>query len=120
MSSMLKKINKKTCSIGINLAPSQSLKLNSVQANNLRGEEVKHNQNLSNLVPVGLEDIESLDCPTSASLASTLRELIMGLRAEGKDKFVVTISASWNDVLETWVKKKCKKHASTVINHMFL
>ena len=75
----------------------------------LRGSTVNHNQILNVLVSLGLKEMTQLDRPASASLNSTLRELIIDLGVDRNGNFSVTINTSRNGNLETWEKKTCEK-----------
>ena len=42
----------------------------------------------------------------------------MNVKTEEGENFAITITHNWNGVLELWVKKKYKKFASVVANHL--
>ena len=42
----------------------------------------------------------------------------MNIKTDEGESFAITITRNWNGVLELWVKKKYKKFASVVANHL--
>ena len=87
----------------------QFYELDSAQVDRIRSTLVRYNQISSNLISLDLEDITQLDYLASASMSSTLRELIMDIRVEDNENFAVIISTSLNGNLEMWEKKNRKK-----------
>ena len=45
-----------------------------------------------------------------------LQKLIIGIKVEDGEIFAVAMARSCKNVMELWVKKKVKKHASVVTN----
>ena len=48
----------------------------------------------------------------------TLQKLIIDLRTEDDKTFTIAMTRNWNNVMELWVMKKCKKHASIVASYL--
>ena len=42
----------------------------------------------------------------------------MDVKAEEGERFAVTMTRNWRNVMELWVKKKLKKHDSVVASHL--
>ena len=79
---------------------------------------IKHSQIPSNIKTYEIEGVNNIDHPISPDSKLTLTKLIMDLKTEEGDKNSIENTHSWNGVLELWVKKKHKKIASVVANHL--
>ena len=47
-----------------------------------------------------------------------LRKIIMDVKEKYGERFSVTPTRNWRNVIELWTKNKHKKHASAVANHL--
>ena len=115
---MLSKLDKDLHGIELRLVPILTYKIDENVAARLNHVAIKHSQVSSNIKTNEIEGINNVDNPISSGLDLTLRKLIMDLKTENDERFFVTIIHNWNGALELRVKKKNKKFASVVANHL--
>ena len=73
---------------------------------------------LANLVEFKLIEFEEIDSLISNLENKTIRQLIMDLETEGKEKIFIAIERSWQGDLTLWAKRKYKAEAEVFSAHM--
>ena len=74
----------------------------------LKRVAIKHSQITSNTEPCEIEGVTNIDQTLPNVPNVTLRKLIMNLKTDDGNSFVITITRNWNGVLKLWVKRSTK------------
>ena len=100
------------------LVPILSCKKDKNMAARLKHIAIKHSQMSSNIKTHEIKGINSIDNPIFPGSELILRKIIIDIKTEYGERLAITITRNWRGALEMWVKKKHKKHASVVANHL--
>ena len=68
----------------------------------------KHSQISGNIKTHAWHRFNNIDNPTTPGSEINLWKLIMDIRAEDGERFAITMTHNWKNVIELWVKKKHK------------
>ena len=118
LANILPKLNKHLCGLELRFIPVLSWKTDNNLACRVRNAAVKHDQITSNIKIYEIEGITNINRIIPYAPNLTLRKLIMGIKTEDGDSYIITINSNSQGTLKLCVKKKCKKFASFVAYHL--
>ena len=106
---ILPRIDKKNLEIEIRLVPVLTHFTDENMDTRLKQVSIKHSHVYSNIKTYEIDSFKTIDNAMNPSSEIALWKLIMEIGSKDGERFPVTMTRNWKNVMERWVKNKCKK-----------